>query len=164
MKRKERKDEKNEIRKPAADEKTDLNSKKRRKREEGREEKKRRRKERNEKVNLPNGPIGKKIWENSEQLERSGLTEEHDQPIRLHLPSTSSESTEYSSTRKRQTSHVNVIRGHGNFSPPLQNFSCPCQVIIFVGHTLILYFMNVKQVRSSGYSCHQRSRTCLIFP
>ncbi|XP_073019555.1 uncharacterized protein [Primulina eburnea] len=117
--RKERKDEKSEIGKLTY-EKTDPNSKKRRKRKEGREEKERRRKERNgkhdlnsNKVGLPNEPIGKNIWENSEQLERSDLTEEHDLPICLHLPSTSFESTENSSAMKRHSSPVNVIRGLG---------------------------------------------------
>ncbi|XP_075494901.1 uncharacterized protein LOC142532504 [Primulina tabacum] len=116
--RKGREDERNEIRKKT-NEKTDLNSKKRRKREERREEKKGRRKESIEKPDLnsnkfsfPNRQIGKNIWAHGEQLQRSGLTEEHDQPIR-YLPSKSSESTENSSKWKRPSSPVNVIRGHG---------------------------------------------------
>ncbi|XP_073031957.1 uncharacterized protein [Primulina eburnea] len=116
--RKGREDERNEIRKKT-NEKTDLHSKKRRKREERREEKKGRRKESIEKpdlnsnkISFPNRQIGKNIWAHGEQLQRSGLTEEHDQPIR-YLPSKSSESTENSSKRKRPSSPVNVIRGHG---------------------------------------------------
>ncbi|KZV20128.1 DNA ligase 1-like [Dorcoceras hygrometricum] len=114
-----RKDKRNGLRKEI-NEKPDLNSRKRRKGEEGREERKRRRKENNEKPDLnsnkfdcANGLIGEKICANKEQVEGSGLTEEHDQPIRLHLPSTSSESTENNSKRKRPSSPVKVIRGHG---------------------------------------------------
>ncbi|XP_073123240.1 uncharacterized protein [Henckelia pumila] len=116
--RKERKGERNEIRKKK-NEKTDPNSKKR-KTDEGKGEKKGRREERNEKPDLdsnkfdfPKEQIGKNISTHREQLERSGLTEEHAQPICLQLPSTSSESTENSSKRKRSSSPVNVIRGHG---------------------------------------------------
>ncbi|KAG6390628.1 hypothetical protein SASPL_148366 [Salvia splendens] len=48
-----------------------------------------------------------------EQLERSGLTEEHAKPVFLPGPSSSSDSTENSNKRKRQPSPVDVRRGHG---------------------------------------------------
>lgn len=45
--------------------------------------------------------------DSTEQLERSGLTEEHGQPIRSHNPSNSSDSTQNSNKRKRTSSLVN---------------------------------------------------------
>ncbi|XP_057794874.1 uncharacterized protein LOC131011111 [Salvia miltiorrhiza] len=48
-----------------------------------------------------------------EQLERSSLTEEHAKPVCLRGPSSSSDSTENSNKRKRQSSPVDVSRGHG---------------------------------------------------
>ncbi|GFP95240.1 hypothetical protein PHJA_001668400 [Phtheirospermum japonicum] len=49
-----------------------------------------------------------------EQLERSGLTEEHDKPLCLRAPSTSSDSTENSNKRKRHSSPLDLTCGQGN--------------------------------------------------
>ncbi|XP_058220114.1 uncharacterized protein LOC131330513 [Rhododendron vialii] len=54
--------------------------------------------------------IQKRGEDEAEQLERSNLTEEHEQPVSLQNPCYSSDSTENSNKRRRQTSHVNEIR------------------------------------------------------
>lgn len=56
----------------------------------------------------------KEIKAESEQLERSSLTEEHAKPVCIRVPSSSSDSTENSNKRKRQPSPVDISRGHGN--------------------------------------------------
>ncbi|KZV33166.1 muscle M-line assembly protein unc-89-like [Dorcoceras hygrometricum] len=88
---------------------------------ERRKEKDKKRKVRNENANqnkdkydISKGQCGKNFWANSEHLEKSGLTEEHDQPKGLRVPSTSSDSTENSTKKKRDFSYVDGGRGHGN--------------------------------------------------
>lgn len=56
---------------------------------------------------------GKEGKDDSVQLERSSLTEEHAEPVCLRGPSSSSDSTENSNKRKRLPSPVDVSRGHG---------------------------------------------------
>ncbi|XP_042063184.1 uncharacterized protein LOC121807061 [Salvia splendens] len=56
---------------------------------------------------------GKEGKDDSVQLERSSLTEEHAEPVYLRGPSSSSDSTENSNKRKRLPSPVDVSRGHG---------------------------------------------------
>ncbi|KAM7521237.1 hypothetical protein LguiB_020199 [Lonicera macranthoides] len=56
---------------------------------------------------LEAGHKSKSRIDSTEQLERSGLTEEHGQPIRSHNPSNSSDSTQNSNKRKRHSSPIN---------------------------------------------------------
>ncbi|XP_073145353.1 uncharacterized protein [Henckelia pumila] len=93
----------------------------RKERKERRKENDEKRKERKDKANqssdkhdISKGQNDKNIWANSDHLEKSGLTEEHEQPICLRIPSTSSDSTENSTQRKRDFSLVGGRHGHGN--------------------------------------------------
>ncbi|CAI9763807.1 unnamed protein product [Fraxinus pennsylvanica] len=106
---------------------------------EKRREKKERRKEKREKKkektnensgksqNIDNAHVGENIWMDSkggllhkgrkaeiEQLERSSLTEEHEQPVYSRIPSSSSDSTENSNKRKRNTSSIGGSNNLGN--------------------------------------------------
>ncbi|XP_073275870.1 uncharacterized protein [Primulina huaijiensis] len=93
----------------------------RKEKKERRKEKAERRKERKEKTNQNSDKYdilkeqhGKNFWANIDHLEKSGLTEEHEQPICLHIPSTSSESIENSTKRKRDFSPIDGKCGRGN--------------------------------------------------
>ncbi|KAL7207432.1 hypothetical protein ACSBR1_029395 [Camellia fascicularis] len=67
-----------------------------------------------ERVYLKGTHIQKNGEDEAEQLERSGLTEEHELPVCSRNPYYSSDSTENSSKRRRQLPPVNGIRTHGN--------------------------------------------------
>ncbi|CAA3021496.1 Hypothetical predicted protein [Olea europaea subsp. europaea] len=103
---------------------------------EKRREKKEKRKEKKEKTNensrgkshnVDNACVGENIWMDSrggllhkgkkaeiEQLEKSSLTEELEQPACSRIPSSSSESTENSNKRKRRTSSIGGSNSLGN--------------------------------------------------
>lgn len=59
------------------------------------------------------GYFQKRIEEEAEQLEKSDLTEEHEQPILS--PNASSQSSEGSNKRKRHTSPTSSFRSQGEF-------------------------------------------------
>ncbi|KAL3514791.1 hypothetical protein ACH5RR_027508 [Cinchona calisaya] len=64
--------------------------------------------------NIKGGFLQKERKEDSEQLERSSITEEHEKPVCSQNPSYSSDSTENSSKRKRHGTSLNgnPARGH----------------------------------------------------
>ncbi|KAI3460416.1 hypothetical protein Pfo_017079 [Paulownia fortunei] len=118
--------------------KTREKKEKRKERKERRKEKKDKRKERRkekkdktsqnlDKSDIGKGHIGQKICldtkgefllhrrreAETEQLERSSLTEEHAHPVSLPVPSSSSNSTENSNKRKRHSSPIDGSHGHG---------------------------------------------------
>ncbi|CAA0811132.1 Unknown protein [Striga hermonthica] len=94
--------------------------------EEKRREKKEKRKEKKDKVKHKHGisnlvptqfdekllPVTK-LAEPQQQFEGSSVTEEYGKPVCLLVPSTSSDSTENSKKRKRDTSPVEAACGHG---------------------------------------------------
>ncbi|XP_020550911.1 uncharacterized protein LOC110012291, partial [Sesamum indicum] len=123
---KEREKSKEERKKDKKREKKDKKEKKEKKKE-----KKDKTHQNLDKSGIVQGHIGKKIWPDAkvellyrgsqaepEQLERSSLTEEHGQPVCLCAPSTSSDSTENSNKRKRQSSPADVARGHSKIVFP----------------------------------------------
>ena len=61
------------------------------------------------------GNLQKRIEDETEQLERSGLTEEHGQAVCSPNVSYLSDSTKKSNKRKRETSPSNDISSHGEF-------------------------------------------------
>ncbi|CAL5418482.1 unnamed protein product [Camellia sinensis] len=67
-----------------------------------------------ERVYLKGTHIQKNREDEAEQLERSGLTEEHELPVCSRNPCYTSDSTENSSKRRKQLPPVNGIRAHGN--------------------------------------------------
>ncbi|KAL6511881.1 hypothetical protein OROGR_021478 [Orobanche gracilis] len=93
----------------------ELKKERRREREEKRKEKEDKTKQKRDKSRIVLSQSSEKNWtcpkvdflsngvkvEPEQQLERSSLTEEHDKPVCLHAPSTSSDSTENSNKRKR---------------------------------------------------------------
>ncbi|KAL2468225.1 hypothetical protein Fot_51750 [Forsythia ovata] len=105
---------------------------KRREKKEKRKEKKEKKKEKTNQNsgkshNVDNVCVGENIWVDSrggllhkgkkaeiEQLERSSLTEEHEQPVCSRIPSSSSDSTENSNKRKRHTSSIDGSNSLGN--------------------------------------------------
>ncbi|XP_027090014.2 uncharacterized protein LOC113750228 [Coffea eugenioides] len=64
--------------------------------------------------NVKGGFLQKERKDDSEQLERSGITEEHEQPVCSQHPSYSSDSTQNSNKRKRHDSPLNGTRVQGN--------------------------------------------------
>ncbi|PSR99571.1 hypothetical protein CEY00_Acc23544 [Actinidia chinensis var. chinensis] len=64
-------------------------------------------------VDLEGTYIQKSIKDEVEQLERSGLTEEHEQPVCPQNPSYSSDSTQ-NSNKRRKASPASANRAHGN--------------------------------------------------
>ncbi|PIN12480.1 hypothetical protein CDL12_14905 [Handroanthus impetiginosus] len=106
-------------------EKKKLRKEEKRRKKEEKEKRKERRKDKKEKSNprldepdIVKAYIGlnncsdkgdslhQKIEAETEQLERSGLTEEYGNPVRLPVPSSSSDSTEKSNKRKRDSSPI----------------------------------------------------------
>ncbi|KAL2503952.1 hypothetical protein Adt_19573 [Abeliophyllum distichum] len=108
---------------------------KRREKKEKRKEKKEKKEKKKGKTNqntgkshnVDNARVGENIWVDSrggllhkgkkaeiEQLERSSLTEEHEQPVCSRIPSSSSDSTENSNKRKRHTSSIDGSNSLGN--------------------------------------------------
>ncbi|KAK6115729.1 hypothetical protein DH2020_007998 [Rehmannia glutinosa] len=113
-------------------EKKDKRKEKKEKRKEKKEKKERRKEKKDEtnqnldKPDIVKGHIGQKdcsdtkdeflhkgIEAETEQLERSSLTEEHARPVSLSVPSTSFDSTENSKKRKRHSSTVDDNHKHG---------------------------------------------------
>ena len=62
-----------------------------------------------------NGNLQKRIEDETEQLERSGLTKEHGQAVCSPNVSYLSDSTQKSNKRKRETSPSSDISNHGEF-------------------------------------------------
>ncbi|KAL8514768.1 hypothetical protein ACS0TY_013738 [Phlomoides rotata] len=100
---------------------------KRREKKEKKKDKKEKKIQNLDKPDIVQGHTVEKLWTqskvefldkgsktDSEQLERSSLTEEHEKPVCLRVPSSSSESTENSNKRKRLSSPSDVTHGPGN--------------------------------------------------
>ncbi|CAA3029275.1 eukaryotic translation initiation factor 5B-like [Olea europaea var. sylvestris] len=104
---------------------------KRREKEEKRKEREKKKEKTNQNSgkshNVDNVRVEENIWVDSrgkllqkgrkaeiEQLERSSLTEEHEQPLCSRIPSSSFESTENSNKRKRHTSSIDGSNSLGN--------------------------------------------------
>ncbi|XP_075509477.1 uncharacterized protein LOC142545925 isoform X1 [Primulina tabacum] len=67
-----------------------------------------------DKYDISKGQCDKNFWASIDHLEKSGLTDECEQPICLRIPSTSSDSTENSTKRKREFFPVDCRHDHGN--------------------------------------------------
>uniref|UniRef100_A0A5B7AVV8 Uncharacterized protein n=1 Tax=Davidia involucrata TaxID=16924 RepID=A0A5B7AVV8_DAVIN len=83
-------------------------------------------------VDFKGGYIQKRREDEAEQLERSGLTEEHGQPIYLQDPCYSSDST-LNSNKRRHASILNGSSSHGEF--------------------MLIYFRGGLFSPSFGFSC-----------
>lgn len=123
-----------------------MNAEEQRKKDKKREKKEKREKRKEEKKicnldkpNIVQAHIVEKLWTQSkveckiesEQLERSSLTEEHEKPVSLRVPSTSSDSTENSNKRKRPSSPGDVTHGHGMKIFFINEFLLPCSCLFF---------------------------------
>lgn len=120
---------------------------KKREKKEKKKDKKEKKQKKNQNVDksdIVQSHIGEKSWidakaeffhkggkAESEQLERSSLTEEHEKPVCFRVPSSSSDSTENSNKRKRHSSPVDVSRGHGKIVLRLLNFCFRISLVFF---------------------------------
>ncbi|KAK4429407.1 hypothetical protein Salat_1241100 [Sesamum alatum] len=125
QKERKSKEERKKDKKREKEEKKKEKKEKKKEKKEKKKEKKDKTHQNLDKSGIVQGHIGKSIWPDAkgellhkggqaepEQLEGSSLTEERGQPARLCAPSTSSDSTENSNKRKRDSSPADGACGH----------------------------------------------------